>query len=387
MQRHADSSNDRWITPSIFYAANKDRRPEDIVDEYTLCEKLGKDAALSILRTHWDSWVTYEDFYKIKQAGFNVVRIPVGYWAYDTFNSPYISGASVYIDAAIDWARMLDLRIIVDLHGAPGSQNTYDNSGQRMGSPQWQTGDTVPRTLKVLDTISQKYAQPRYQDVVIGIQLLNEPALYFSELSFATTKQFYRDGFNQVRETSDTTVILHDGFKRPAEWNGFLTPSDNSAHNVAIDHHEYQVFDNNLLRMSPRQHQQFACSNSEAYDGADKWTFVGEWTGAMTDCAYQLNGYGRGARYDGTLLNSNSSYIGDCSWRNDLDQWPRWYKKETRRFIEAQLQAFEKKTQGWFWWNFKTESASEWDAFELIDAGIFPAIRNGTVDYKFGAIC
>lgn len=242
------------------------------MDEYTLGQKLGQDAALGVLRNHWNSFVRWEDFNKIKQAGFNVVRIPIGYWAYDTFGSPYVSGAAVYIDAAIDWARSLDLRMIIDLHGAPGSQNGYDNSGQRMDRPQWQTGDTVQRTLQVLRTISQKYAQGQYQDVVIGIQLLNEPALYFDNLSFDTTKQFYRDGYGQVRDVSDTPVILHDGFKRPNEWNGFLTPSDNNAQNVAIDHHEYQVFNNDLLRKSPAEHNQYTCSNSETYNGADKWS-------------------------------------------------------------------------------------------------------------------
>jgi glucan 1,3-beta-glucosidase len=36
------------------------------------------------------------------------------------------------------------------------------------------------------------------------------------------------------------------------------------------------------------------------------------------------------------------------------------------------MSAFEGKTQGWVWWNFKTEGAAEWDAFKLIDAGVFP---------------
>jgi glucan 1,3-beta-glucosidase len=261
-----------WITPSVFEGANRGRPQNDIVDEYTLGEKLGQGAALGILRNHWNSFVRWEDFNKIKQAGFNVVRIPIGYWAYETFGSPYVPGAAVYIDAAIDWARSLDLRIIIDLHGAPGSQNGYDNSGQRMDRPQWQTGNTVQQTLQVLRTISQKYAQTQYQDVIIGIQLLNEPALYFDNLSFDVTKQFYRDGFGQVREVSDTPVILHDGFKRPNEWNGFLTPSDGGAQNVAVDHHDYQVFDNGLLRKSPLEHQQYTCSNSETYNGADKWS-------------------------------------------------------------------------------------------------------------------
>ncbi|KAH9880942.1 hypothetical protein IAQ61_001236 [Plenodomus lingam] len=365
-----------WITPSIFDNANRNRPQKDIVDEYTLAEKLGPDAALAVLRKHWDTFVTWQDFNKIKQAGFNIVRIPIGYWAYDTLDSPYITGAAVYIDAAVDWARLLGLKIVIDLHGAPGSQNGYDNSGQRLDVPTWQTGDTVKQTLQVLKTISDKYAQPSFQDVVVGIQILNEPAQYWEDkIKLDVTKQFYRDGYGQVREVSDTPVILGDGFMPPSSWNGFLTPSDGSALNVAMDHHEYQIFDNKFIKWSPAQHIDYVCTNADTYNGADKWTFVGEWTGAMTDCARYLNGYGRGARYDGTL--NNAPKIGNCGWQNDIKQWSQSYKDETRKYIEAQISAFENKTQGWFWWNFKTESAAEWDAFDLIDAGVFPAIKNG----------
>lgn len=105
----------------------------------------------------------------------------------------------------------------------------------------------------------------------------------------------------------------------------------------------------------------------------------------MTDCARYLNGYGRGARYDGTL--NNVPKVGNCGWQNDIKQWPQSYKNETRKYIEAQISAFENKTQGWFWWNFKTESSAEWDAFDLIDAGVFPAIKDGQVDYHFETNC
>lgn len=106
----------------------------------------------------------------------------------------------------------------------------------------------------------------------------------------------------------------------------------------------------------------------------------------MTDCAKYLNGYDRGARYDGTY--PGSSKVGDCAWLNDISKWSQSYKDDTRRYIEAQIAAFETKTRGgWFWWNFKTEGAAEWDAFQLIDAGVFPAISDGRVQYKFGTIC
>lgn len=55
-----------------------------------------------------------------------------------------------------------------------------------------------------------------------------------------------------------------------------------------------------------------------------------------------------------------------------------------RGYIEAQLEAFEQNTDGWVFWNFKTEASPEWDAFRLIDAGVFP---QPLTDRQFGAIC
>ena len=349
------------------------------MDEYTLGQTLGKDAALDMLRAHWDSWCTWTDFQRIQQAGFNLVRIPIGFWAYDTYGTPFVTGAADYVDAAIDWARSLGLKMIIDLHGAPGSQNGYDNSGERLQSPQWTQGDTVAQTLQVLETISNKYAQPNYQDVVLAIELLNEPLL--SDLNFDTVRQFYRDGYGQVRAASDTPVVLHDGFKAPSSWNGFLTPSDGGDFNVAMDHHEYQVFSDDTVSLAPWQRRQLVCNNGASYSGADKWTFVGEWTAAMTDCALWLNGRGVGARFDGTFDSSPSS---ECSWYSDIASWPESYRKDTRGYIEAQLDAFEARTQGWIFWNFKTEGAGEWDLFRLLDAGVFP---QPITDREFGPVC
>jgi glucan 1,3-beta-glucosidase len=194
-----------WITPSIFQNVDQSL---GIVDEYTLTEKLGTRAAYSILKPHWDSWCTFADFQKIADAGFNLVRIPIGYWAYALEDGEtYTQGAAPYLDAAVDWARGTGLKILIDLHGAPGSQNGFDNSGHRISKPGWQNGDTVAQTLAVLETITQKYAQPSYQDVVVAIELINEPLI--SELnSYDEVKQFYRDGYNQVRAVSDTPVVL-----------------------------------------------------------------------------------------------------------------------------------------------------------------------------------
>ena len=48
------------------------------------------------------------------------------------------------------------------------------------------------------------------------------------------------------------------------------------------------------------------------------------------------------------------------------------------------MEAFEAKTQGWIFWNFKTEASAEWDLFRLLDAGVFP---QPLTSRKFGTIC
>jgi glucan 1,3-beta-glucosidase len=323
------------------------------------------------------------------------VRIPIGYWAYKLYdNETYTQGAAPYMDSAIEWARDVGLKVWIDLHGAPGSQNGFDNSGHLRSKPQFQQGNTTAQTLEVLEIISQKYAQEEYQDVVVAIELLNEPLS--SELDFDALKDFFVDGYYQVRNVSDTWVMIHDAFQQPSVYNDFLTPQDSGAQNgmlyydsmrrrkdikltliVIFDHHEYQVFSDELVALQPWQHRQLVCNNAETYSrrGTSHNLVVGEWTAAMTDCAPYLNGYKLGARYDATYPNASantSPYVGSCADKVTVDTWDEYWRGDMRGYIEAQLEIFEKDANGWIFWNFKTENAHEWSAFALLDAGLFP---------------
>ncbi|KAM0719765.1 hypothetical protein Q7P37_003898 [Cladosporium fusiforme] len=102
----------------------------------------------------------------------------------------------------------------------------------------------------------------------------------------------------------------------------------------------------------------------------------------MTDCATWLNGVGIGARYDGSY--QGTTFHGSCENMNDIGTWSQTWKDDVRGFIEAQMEAFERNTNGWVFWNFKTENSPEWDMFRLVDAGIFP---QPLTDRKFGQIC
>ncbi|KAF1363043.1 glycoside hydrolase [Lizonia empirigonia] len=369
-----------FITPSIFEFHSSPGYP--VIDEWTLCEKLGKQGCYDALKPHWESFVSLQDFQKIRDSGFNMVRIPLGYWSYVEPWGPFTQGAAPYLDQAITWARETGLKVVIDLHGAPKSQNGFDHSGQKLANPGWGDADSLAYTHETLKILNDKYATPDMQDVVVAIQPLNEP--FLMEVPEDTVRQFYRDAYYNQREVSDTPVMFHDGFVDPSWMNGFLTPQDNNAQGVIVDHHQYQIFGAGLVGMGVEQHLSMACNAVDTYATSDKWTIVGEWSGALTDCAKHLNGFAAGSRMEGSF--AGASYMGSCSGKSgQVDSWSQDWKDSVRRYIEVQLDASEARTQGWVFWNFKTEgSAGDWDLFQLLDGGVFPQPLD---DRKFGKYC
>ena len=87
-----------------------------------MAQVLGVDQAKSILQAHWDSWVGLADFQRIAGLGFNTVRIPIGYWAFESIGAPFVTADQTsYLDNAIGWARQTGLKVWIDLHGMSSS--------------------------------------------------------------------------------------------------------------------------------------------------------------------------------------------------------------------------------------------------------------------------
>lgn len=203
------------------------------------------------------------------------------------------------------------------------------------------------------------------------MEALNEPNIP-GGVNRDGLQQYYYDSWGVAREASqNTAVVIHDGFMPTESWNGFMSSSAGVDY-VMMDTHHYEVFDDGLLSMNAAQHISTACAfvNDHVLT-SDKWTIVGEWTGAMTDCAKYLNGKGIGARYDGTY--PGSSAIGSCAGNSvgSVAALSSAERTSLRRFIEAQLDAYEKGS-GWLYWTWKTEGAPEWDMQEQLAGGVFP---------------
>lgn len=157
-----------------------------------------------------------------------------------------------------------------------------------MDAPKWtSTQDSVTVTEDVIRIISQKYAGPAYQDVIVGIELLNEPLMGSLPGGRPATQAYYQAGFDIVRQSGTAPVIIHDGFATPKSWNGFLTGQGSNG--AIVDHHEYQVFSPGDNALSPQDHVNAVWSRIQTWGtGQDKWLITGEWSAAMTDCAKWL---------------------------------------------------------------------------------------------------
>lgn len=351
-----------YITPSLFEPFGNDIP----IDEYHFTQMLGKEQALQKLQEHWLTWYTEDDFKAMKQAGLNHVRIPIGYWAFRLLDDdPYVQGQVEFLDMAIEWARNNDLKVWIDLHGAPGSQNGFDNSGLR-DTIDFQSSANIDVTLTALQDIFNKYGAWDYEDVITGIELLNEPLGPCIDMDLL--KQYYQWGYLNMRSVSLNNVIVHDAFMPFNYWDSELI-LDQGYWDVIVDHHHYQVFSSGELSRSIDEHVEVACSWGYGAKSEYHWNVAGEFSAALTDCAYWLNGVYRGARWEGQY--DNSPYYGLCENYVDVNKWSDEHRVNMRKYLESQLDAFE-QTGGWIFWNWKCEDAIEWDMSKLIEAGVFP---------------
>ncbi|KAF8136159.1 glycoside hydrolase family 5 protein [Boletus edulis] len=243
---------------------------------------------LSQLETHYQTFITEKDFADIAGAGLNFVRIPLPYWAIETRSGePFLPKTSwKYFLKAIQWARKYGIRINLDFHSLPGSQNGWNHSG-KLGS--------INRSLDYIRIIAEFISQPEYRDVVVIFGITNEPQGPI--IGQDALSRYYFQAYQNVRlasgvgEGKGPYVSLHDGFFVLADWAGFMPNADR----IALDDHPYICFD--AQSDAPiSSYAQTPCntwaSNFNTSMGAFGLTTAGEFSNAVTDCGLWVNGTG-----------------------------------------------------------------------------------------------
>ncbi|ORX37909.1 glycoside hydrolase superfamily [Kockovaella imperatae] len=365
---------EQWMTPSLFYDTTA-------ADEWHLCNQLGKEACLGLLQDHWSTFYTRDDLVAIQAAGLNAVRIPIGYWAVDLLDyEPYVSGQFPYLIQAVNWAQELGLTVLIDLHGAPGSQNGQDNSGL-IGPVLFATNSSnIDRSLNVIRNLTQEFSQSQYGGVVTSIELLNEPRLG-NTFNMSQLKSFYSGGMSNMTSVShgQMNMTIHDAFWGPQYWAGYdPSSSGESSIPTVIDTHQYYAFPP-LGNLTHHAILQSICNISYLLKSTDLNllpTVVGEWS-----------------------LESGNPPNTSSSDQNDGDDTAK--RTWLRLMFEAQLAAYEpngpgQPSLGWYFWSWKQEwDIDTWSYRMGIGDGwipsdvsnmsqrVYPLLSNGCVDAGF----
>jgi len=367
-----------WITPSIFYQVANITNSSVPLEEWEVHQKLrehlGDTEALGFMSRHWGGFYLENDFVRLKAQGITHVRIPIPYWSVDIHpDEPFLDGNWYYIEQALRWMCKLGLKPLLDLHTGPGSQNGFDNSGHCFGQcfTQAHWGDEVngeypniDRTLFVWGEIMQRVLDAGDDVCVWGIELINEPAPWYVGIDII--KNFYKSGYDLVRQKmgDDVVVVFQEGFS----W-GDIKNFFPEGKNVMIDRHQYIMFAGQNYHKSYEYLYDDVCSWGDDLDAVHP-AFVGEWAGAHTDCAYWLNGVGRGTRYEGNW-GGGIERTGSCDGVNIPGLLSDTNKTVLKTLVSNQIHSFEygKNAAGWFLWTAKTEREIKWDYLWLSENG------------------
>ncbi|KAL8486976.1 hypothetical protein ACS0TY_023605 [Phlomoides rotata] len=299
--------------PSVFLLTISGR----LQGEYQITNGYGPLLAPQVMKEHWSTYIVEEDFKFIKKNGLNAVRIPVGWWIASDPNppKPYVAGSLLALDNAFSWAQKYGIRVIIDLHAAPGSQNGWEHSSSRDGSQEWgQTDANIQQTVDVIDFLTARYAK---SPSLFAVELINEPLS--PGVSLDTLTNYYIAAYNAVRKHSSTAYVVLSNRLGPHEPRELFTLTTGFT-KVALDVHHYNLFSSIFDNLSVQQNIDYVNNNrttqlNEITTSNGPLIFVGEWV-----AEWQVSGA---------------------------------TKEDYQRYAEAQLRVFGQTAFGWAYWTLK----------------------------------
>ncbi len=320
---------ERWMTPRLFEGT-------DARDEYQFMQTPG---ALAKLREHQKTFIQEEDFKWLAEHSINAVRIPVGYWVLDG-DEPFRACIG-RLDWAVRMAEKHNLRVLICLHGAPGSQNGQDHSG-RIGDAKWyKEASYRQQTVELLRRLAERY---REQPAVWGLELLNEPLAW---LHLVMLRRFYRDAYAAIRTVArpGLVTVFHDAFM-PRLVSGTLRAQPE--YPVMMDVHWYHFFTPRVLQYRTPLGWYYRVLRWRrsllARLGKDQPVIVGEWSGVIGGEA--------------------------------LTRYPKAeHGALQQQHLRAQLEVFS-EAAGWFYWNYKTQERGIFHFRSMVEDGHVPEVSS-----------
>lgn len=324
--------SEKWMTPSLFKCTLDGEKGELAILRGYGNSSLGIQSARALLEKHWDTWITEEDFEKMRnQYNVNSVRIPIGYWnlpgAQFTQGTPFEAWSEVYknswkyVRRAIKMAGDHNIGVLLDMHGAYGSQNGQENSGFNGFHVEFSRPENQKRTKEALVWIANNL-----KDVtnLVGIELLNEP---WNESGlgwwFKTTAKAIHDIGGHVKSLPiyfSDPVVPHNAVE-----------SENKPSLTAYDKHRYYTFVNRNAPISEILEKVRGSDHDRLMDlrnSINGRLVIGEWS-----CALDL----------GSLSGNTKQHV-----------------QQRREFCQSQVDSYRNVSSAMYFWSYKYENCKFW---------------------------
>lgn len=205
----------------------------------TFTERFGEKVANELISLYQDHWWTEKDFDLAKAEGVNVLRLPITYFEMANTDGSLKEDAFKRLDWFVEQAKKRDLYVMIDMHGAFGSQNGKDHSGDTTIADVgrfYGEEENIEKTIKLWEAIAERYKD---EPMVCGYDLLNEP-------STSGTMQYdvYDRIYRAIRAIDKNHMIFMQAIWEPTD---LPDPALYGWENVVYQYHFYQWNDLNSL--------------------------------------------------------------------------------------------------------------------------------------------
>ena len=239
---HADGSDfeikgislGNWLMPEGYmFKFHRARSPREIAAVFE--HLTGKPDAERFWQAYRENYIGADDIRFIKAAGFTTVRVPLHYGLFVDGQDRFAGPGYALLDRLIDWCRQADLRVILDLHAAPGGQ-TGVNHDDGTGYP---LVFYVPRyrrmTVDLWRQLAGRYAG---EATVLGFDLLNEPISPYHDEGYLNPQlePLYEEIASAIRAVDPKHIL----FLAAAQWStNFGVFGRPSIANVVYTYHKF----------------------------------------------------------------------------------------------------------------------------------------------------
>lgn len=249
-------------------------------------------------------------FAEMQRMAVELMRLPVGYWNFVTY--PENTGPVVpqhfeervknlhkiatpeeyrpYLDKVFNWASKYGIKVLLDFHALPGSQNGEIHSGVCMRDSAGKNTDFFQNdanAAKALETIREMARYTKDKDALWGIQVINEPHLFNSE-EHSFLKKFFEDACKLIRDEGiamEKPCVVFSwtyDMDKWIDWNNPMFPKETYGR-VIFDTHLYHFPDGTwTLDQAKASYKDDLISTRRFFLDAQIDLIVGEYTLAGT---------------------------------------------------------------------------------------------------------